>query len=87
MELQQLSCSENSRGPPSVCRPQNYPATDGPLMAHVVLLDINMPRMDGYQACIEMRAIEKSMGARGKSQIIAVTALASEAERRRGLME
>jgi CheY-like chemotaxis protein len=52
-----------------------------------VLLDINMPRMDGYQACTEMRAIEKEMQSRGKSQIIAVTALASEAEKRRGLVE
>jgi CheY-like chemotaxis protein len=46
-----------------------------------------MPRMDGYQACIEMRSIEKAKQSRGQSQIIAVTALASEAEKRRGLVE
>ncbi|ORY25636.1 hypothetical protein BCR39DRAFT_600069 [Naematelia encephala] len=53
----------------------------------IVLLDINMPRMDGYQACAEMRAIEKELESKGKSQIIAVTALSSEAARRRGLVE
>lgn len=43
--------------------------------------------MDGYQACLEMRAIEKAMTQRGRSQIIAVTALGGEAEKRRGLVE
>jgi CheY-like chemotaxis protein len=53
----------------------------------IILLDINMPKMDGYQACTEMRAIEKRSGRTGKSQIIAVTALGGEAERHRGLVE
>jgi CheY-like chemotaxis protein len=53
----------------------------------IVLLDINMPKMDGYQACTEMRAIEKANKARGHSQIIAVTALGGEMERHRGLVE
>lgn len=59
-----------------------------------VLLDINMPVMDGYQAATEMRAIEKARAAANKSGkpqrasiIIAVTALASEDEKRRGLVE
>ena len=43
--------------------------------------------MDGYQACWEMRAIEKAMPARGRSQIIAVTAMGGEVEKRRGLVE
>ncbi|WOO77936.1 Response regulator mcs4 [Vanrija pseudolonga] len=73
----------------------------------IVLLDINMPRMDGYAAATEMRLIEKrravvngKLGALGindgdsgaatpaiRSKIIAVTALASDDERRRGLVE
>lgn len=52
-----------------------------------VLLDINMPKMDGYQACLEMRAIEKAMARQGSSQIIAVTALGGEAEKHRGIVE
>lgn len=51
-----------------------------------VLLDINMPKMDGYQAATEMRAIEKQAG-RTRSHIIAVTALASDDEKQRGLVE
>jgi len=53
----------------------------------IVLLDINMPKMDGYQACTEMRAIEKALGRDRPSQIIAVTALGGEADRHRGLVE
>ena len=53
----------------------------------IVLLDINMPKMDGYQACVEMRAIEKKSRRRGSSQIIAVTALGGEDEKRKGLVE
>lgn len=53
----------------------------------IVLLDINMPKMDGYQACSEMRAIEKASGRKHTSQIIAVTALGGEQERHRGLVE
>ena len=43
--------------------------------------------MDGYQACIEMRAIEQTMPQRGRSQVIAVTALGGEEEKRKGLLE
>ncbi|KAL1408538.1 hypothetical protein Q8F55_005350 [Vanrija albida] len=76
----------------------------------IVLLDINMPRMDGYAAATEMRLIEKRRAAVASSKlsalgisddnndsgaatpavrstIIAVTALASDDERRRGLVE
>lgn len=66
----------------------------------IVLLDINMPRMDGYAAAQEMRLIEKRRAAAlsgspddgtvspmARSKIIAVTALAGEDERRRGLVE
>ncbi|WWD18560.1 hypothetical protein CI109_103013 [Kwoniella shandongensis] len=53
----------------------------------VVLLDINMPRKDGYQSAIEMRAIEKADSTRQRAKIIAVTALASDAEKRKGLVE
>ena len=56
-------------------------------VSDTVLLDINMPKMDGYQAATEMRAMEKKTADRGKATIIAVTALASEAERRRGMIE
>lgn len=52
----------------------------------IVLLDINMPEMDGYQVAQEMRQIELASG-RPRSAIIAVTALGSEAERKRGLVE
>ena len=51
-----------------------------------MLLDINMPKMDGYQASTEMRTIEKQTG-RNRSHIIAVTALASDDEKQRGLVE
>lgn len=76
----------------------------------IVLLDINMPRMDGYAAAVEMRLIEKrkrgEAGETGdgvgpyatyscsgystpmnRSKIFAVTALAGEDEKRRGLVE
>ncbi|WWC70842.1 uncharacterized protein I206_104794 [Kwoniella pini CBS 10737] len=51
----------------------------------IVLLDINMPKKDGFQTCLEMRLIEKEL--KIKSQIIAVTALGSEEEKRKGLVE
>lgn len=56
-------------------------------MACAVLLDLNMPKMDGYQACIELRSIERHESDRPRSKIIAVTALSSEEEKRRGLVE
>jgi CheY-like chemotaxis protein len=56
-------------------------------MACAVLLDLNMPKMDGYQACIELRSIERHEPDRPRSKIIAVTALSSEEEKRRGLVE
>jgi CheY-like chemotaxis protein len=57
------------------------------MLACAVLLDINMPKLDGYQACIEMRSIERHEPDRPRSKIIAVTALSSEEEKRRGLVE
>ncbi|OCF54830.1 hypothetical protein L486_07485 [Kwoniella mangroviensis CBS 10435] len=56
----------------------------GPL---IVLLDINMPKKDGYQTCTEMRLIEADDSHRKRSQIVAVTALASVDEKKRGLVE
>jgi len=64
----------------------------------IVLLDINMPRMDGYAAALEMRMIERQRAAQAnpnnncatptwRSKIIAVTALSGEDERHRGLVE
>ena len=43
--------------------------------------------MDGYQASLEMCAIENASVAHRRSQIIAVTALAGGAEKQRGLAE
>jgi signal transduction histidine kinase/CheY-like chemotaxis protein len=46
----------------------------------LVLLDINMPIMNGFDACVEMRKVASPYNHR----IVAVTALSTEAERRRG---
>ncbi|BEI96246.1 hypothetical protein CcaverHIS631_0111950 [Cutaneotrichosporon cavernicola] len=65
----------------------------------IVLLDINMPKMDGFTAASEMRLTEKRLnggaaanGTRSptpavRSKIFAITALAGEDEKRRGLVE
>lgn len=61
----------------------------------IVLLDINMPVLDGWATASEMRAIEREreklragLGRkRGPSKIFAVTALAGQNEKRRGLVE
>ena len=70
----------------------------------LVLLDINMPRKDGFAAASEMRAFESKLvrspardaddrsrrpfsAQRGRAYIIAVTAMSSEANKRRGLVE
>ncbi|GMK57489.1 hypothetical protein CspeluHIS016_0403230 [Cutaneotrichosporon spelunceum] len=68
----------------------------------IVLLDINMPKMDGFTAASEMRLTEKRLcgsaaaaaanGGRSptpavRSKIFAITALAGEDEKRRGLVE
>jgi CheY-like chemotaxis protein len=52
--------------------------------SHAVLLDINMPRKDGFEACAEMREIEKNDPNRPRAQIIAVTALSADEEKRHG---
>jgi CheY-like chemotaxis protein len=85
--LRPSSSSNNSPGLRSVrCIPyMNY--RNVLLADFSVLLDINMPRMDGYQACAEMRSIERHDPSRPRSQIIAVTALSSEEEKRHGLVE
>ncbi|WVW84762.1 hypothetical protein I302_106797 [Kwoniella bestiolae CBS 10118] len=61
-----------------------FKTVSGPL---IVLLDINMPRKDGYQTSIEMRMIEKDNPDRQRAQIVAVTALASADEKKKGLVE
>jgi CheY-like chemotaxis protein len=50
----------------------------------LVLLDINMPIKDGFQAAVEMRQIEHKQG-RKRARVIAVTALSGEAHRRKGI--
>jgi CheY-like chemotaxis protein len=50
----------------------------------LVLLDINMPVKDGFQAAVEMRQIEQKQG-RKRARVIAVTALFGEAHRRKGI--
>ena len=56
---------------------------------HLVLLDINMPGKDGFEASTEMRKIEseRGIGQVKKARIVAVTALSSEADKRRGMLE
>jgi signal transduction histidine kinase/DNA-binding response OmpR family regulator/HPt (histidine-containing phosphotransfer) domain-containing protein len=49
----------------------------------LVLMDLQMPEMDGYEATREIRALDRSTGAH--TPIIAVTARVAEAERRRAL--
>lgn len=46
----------------------------------LVLLDINMPKMDGYEACIEMRKKQQF-----KSYIMAITALSDDYSKKKGL--
>lgn len=53
----------------------------------VVLLDINMPGKDGFQAATEMRRLELERGVKTRARIVAVTALSSEGDKRRGLIE
>jgi CheY-like chemotaxis protein len=50
---------------------------------NLVLLDINMPKKDGYEACRAMRSIEKGR----KSHIVAITALSDDFSKRKGLQE
>lgn len=56
----------------------------GDKLTFVVLLDINMPHKDGFEACKDMRDIEKADPSRPPAQIIAVTALSAEEEKRHG---
>lgn len=68
----------------------------------IVLLDINMPKMDGFTAASEMRLAEQRRGSAAtitsleqearkeeerRSKIFAITALAGDDEKRRGLVE
>lgn len=43
-----------------------------------------MPRKDGFEACQDMRDIEKAEPSRQPAQIIAVTALSAEEEKKHG---
>jgi CheY-like chemotaxis protein len=43
-----------------------------------------MPRKDGFEACKDMRDIEKQDPTRPASQIIAVTALSADEEKKHG---
>lgn len=54
---------------------------------NLVLLDITMPKMDGFQAAAEMRRIESKRGDSRRAKIIAVTALSQESSKRRGMLE
>ena len=49
-----------------------------------VLMDIQMPVMDGYAATSEIRAFERSRGGR-RTPIVALSANAFEEDRRRSL--
>lgn len=65
----------------------------------LVLLDINMPGKDGFQASSEMRAIEaernagrkargeQQSGPKQRAKIVAVTALSAEGAKRKGMLE
>lgn len=51
----------------------------------LILLDINMPKMNGYDACKEMRRIEEQK--KRASYIIAITALSDDFSKNRGIEE
>jgi CheY-like chemotaxis protein len=53
----------------------------------LVLLDINMPVKEGFQAATEMRTIESKRKGTKRAKIIAVTALSQEQSKRRGMLE
>ncbi|UZJ55554.1 hypothetical protein CBS101457_004874 [Exobasidium rhododendri] len=52
----------------------------GKYLPILVLLDINMPILNGFEACQEMRKIESPF----KHKIVAITALSTEVEKRKG---
>ncbi|RME19471.1 MAG: response regulator [Deltaproteobacteria bacterium] len=53
----------------------------------LILMDLNLPVMDGYEAVREIRKMEKLKGNGREVPIVAVTALAVEVERERCLRE
>lgn len=50
----------------------------------VVLLDISLPLQDGFEACVQMRSIQKEHDLPYHPRIIAVTALSSTSDRAKG---
>jgi len=46
-----------------------------------------MPRKDGFEAAAEMRQIEKVHRRNHRAKIVAVTAMSSEQQKRRGMLE
>ncbi|UZJ50721.1 hypothetical protein CBS101457_000041 [Exobasidium rhododendri] len=55
----------------------------------LVLLDITMPKKDGYQACKEMRILEgeEKKGGKKRAHVIAITALGDDYSKKKGLEE
>lgn len=47
----------------------------------IILMDIQMPEMDGYEATIKIRELERENGSEKKSQILALTANATNEDR------